>query len=773
MPYKKLIEVAMPVSVINRESDREKTARNGLPSSVHIWWSRRPMAAARSTLFASLVDDPTEHPELFPTKEAQDQERQRLLKIAEDLSIVENSANKQLLDSAQKEILRYADGTLPAVFDPFSGGGAIPVEAHRLGLSTEAADLNAVAAMITTVVSDIPTRFHDTVPVHPQTEMTLDIPQPGAQSFAEDLRYYGEWLQEEATKRIGYMYPKIRKPDDGKELDVSAWIWARTIKCPNPSCGCSIPLSSSYDLAKKSGSEAWVEPVVESGKIVFRMHREPNVLEKAKPKVAQTAVFKCPSCREITPDAYVKECGIKHQISSQLIAIVADDGRKRLYLEPSTEQETAARVTPPKDLPRGTLPIFPQRFSPPSFGLMDYADLFTDRQLVFITTMMGLAKEAQNDAEKRAADKGFPDDGIAFADGGHGATAYAQAIRIALVLTISKLLDRCSNLCSWSSSSGGSLRNVFSRAAMPMIWDYAEGNPFADAGGSYANALSRTCEAIAGLPTEGDSHTAVADCTLPNNVRNAILSTELPFYDKASYADLSDFFYVWLRYGLGDLYANRFKTEVTPKKEELTAFTYRWNGDRQQANAFYAEGMNIAFKNMYESVTANYPSTVAFQYKGNDAKDLTLQSEWEAFVTAICNAGFMITASWPLARKYEDTIELAELRGIPITVVIRRRPEDAQQTTRRFFVAAVKRELPSIVEALYQAVSLMDLRASVIGQALNIYSRYSKVLDADGTVMRPHMASRIIEQELDTILASLYKANESNAKEEETNGGES
>ena len=770
MPYKKLIEVAMPVSVINRESDREKTARNGLPSSVHIWWSRRPMAAARSALFASLVDDPTEHPELFPTKEAQDQERQRLLKIAEDLSIVENSANKQLLDSAQKEILRYADGTLPAVFDPFSGGGAIPVEAHRLGLSTEAADLNAVAAMITTVVSDIPTRFHDTVPVHPQTEMTLDIPQPGAQSFAEDLRYYGEWLQEEATKRIGYMYPKIRKPDDGKELDVSAWIWARTIKCPNPSCGCSIPLSSSYDLAKKSGSEAWVEPVVENGKIVFRMHREPNVLEKAKPKVAQTAVFKCPSCREITPDAYVKECGIKHQISSQLIAIVADDGRKRLYLEPSTEQETAARVTPPKDLPRGALPIFPQRFSPPSFGLMDYADLFTDRQLVFITTMMGLAKEAQNDAEKRAADKGFPDDGIAFADGGHGATAYAQAIRIALVLTISKLLDRCSNLCSWSSSSGGSLRNVFSRAAMPMIWDYAEGNPFADAGGSYANALSRTCEAIAGLPTKGDSHTAVADCTLPNNVRNAILSTELPFYDKASYADLSDFFYVWLRYGLGDLYANRFKTEVTPKKEELTAFTYRWNGDRQQANAFYAEGMNIAFKNMYESVTANYPSTVAFQYKGNDAKDLTLQSEWEAFVTAICNAGFMITASWPLARKYEDTIELAELRGIPITVVIRRRPEDAQQTTRRFFVAAVKRELPSIVEALYQAVSLMDLRASVIGQALNIYSRYSKVLDADGTVMRPHMASRIIEQELDTILASLYKANESNAKEENSNG---
>lgn len=773
MIRKKLIESVMPVSVINRESEREKVARTGLPSSVHIWWSRRPMAAARCTLFASLIDDPSEHPELFPTE--QEQERQRLLKMAEELSLVENASNTELLKAAKAEILRCAEGTLPTVFDPFTGSGAIPIEAHRLGLSAEATDLNAVASMITTLVSDVPTRFHNTIPVHPQTEMRLNIPLPGAQGYAEDVRYYGEQLQEEATKRIGYMYPKIRKPNDGQELDVSAWIWARTIKCPNPNCGCSIPLSSSYDLAKKKGSEAWVEPVAENGRITFRMHREPNTMAKEKPKVAQTAVFKCPACGEITPDAYVKECGTKHQITSQLIAIVADDGRKRLYLEPTSEQEFAAKVVPPKDIPHGALPIFPQRFSPPSFGLADYADLFTDRQLVFITTMMKLAREAQNDVEKQSIEKGMSNDGITFANGGQGALAYAQAVRIALVLTISKLLDRCSNLCSWSSSSGGSLRNVFSRAAMPMIWDYAEGNPFADAGGSYANALSRTCEAIAALPAEGEGRTTVADCTMPNNVRNAILSTELPFYDKASYADLSDFFYIWLRYGLGDLYPEYFQTEVTPKKEELTAFAYRWNGDRQQANAFYAEGMNLAFKNLYESVSDEYPSTVAYQYKGNDAKDSALPSEWEAFVAAVCNAGFMITASWPLARKYEVTIEHAEERSIPITVVVRKRPSDAKQTTRRFFVAAVKRELPTIVEDLNDKVTQMDLRASVIGQALNIFSRYSKVLDADGTVMKPQMASRIIEQELDTIIASLYedKNRESNSKEETTNGRES
>ena len=259
---------------------------------------------------------------------------------------------------------------------------------------------------------------------------------------------------------------------------------------------------------------------------------------------------------------------------------------------------------------------------------------------------------------------------------------------------------------------------------------------------------------------------------MPNAVRGAIVSTDLPYYDKASYADLSDYFYVWLKFGLSDLYPDFFKTSVTPKKEELTAFTYRWNGDRQQANAYYAEGMNIAFKNIYESVTVDYPSTVAFQYKGNDANESSQLSEWETFVTAICNAGFMITASWPLARRYEETVELAESRGIPITVVIRKRPEDAPQTTRRFFVAAVKRELPMIVERLSRSVPLMDLRASVIGQALNIYSKHSKVLDADGTAMRPQSASRIIEQELDTIINSFYNdsISDRNMKEDISNG---
>ena len=588
MPYKKLIETTMPVSAINREAEKEKTARTGMPSSVHIWWSRRSMAAARSTLFASLVDDPSEHPEWFPTEKEQSKERNRLIKLIEKLSLVESATDTRFLKAIHKELQRYTKGELPTIFDPFVGGGTIPVEAHRLGLSSASADINPVAAIITTVVSDIPTRFNDLASIHPEKELTLNLQSSGCRGFAEDLKYYGNLIQEIAKEKIGNIYPNVKKT----KQTISAWIWARTIKCPNPSCGCNIPLSSSYDLAKKKGSEVWVEPVIKGKNISFLIHREANVSKSGNPKIAQTAVFKCPACGEITPDAYVKECGIKHQIKSQLISIVTDDGKKRNYLEPTSDQEKAANVNPPKQVPCGVLPAFPQRFSPPSFGLTDYSDLFTNRQLVFITTMMELAKEIQKSVEKQALAKGLSNDNVPFAKGGRGALAYAQAIRLVLVLTISKLLDRCSNLCSWSSSNGGALRNVFSRAAMPMIWDYVESNPFAEAGGSFSTALHRTCEAIANLPVEGNSKTDVSDATNPSDIRQAMLSTDLPFYDKASYSDLSDFFYVWLKFGLEDLYPEYFASNLTPKKDELTAFAYRWKGNRKQANVFFESRIN-------------------------------------------------------------------------------------------------------------------------------------------------------------------------------------
>lgn len=763
---KKLIETAIPVSAINQEAEKEKIPRNGLPRNVHLWWSRRSMTVARSVIFASCVDDPAEHPELFPSKEAQKKERIRLLRLTEALSKIENTTNEILLAEARKEILRYAKEPFPAVFDPFAGGGGIPVEAQRLGFQTESSDINPVAVMITKLVTDIPSRFADNEPVHPHLNAEQKSSFHGALGYANDVKYYGEWMLAEAKKRIGHLFPDVKSPVSGNKLKVSTWIWARTVKCPNPYCKCEIPLSSSYDLAKKKGSEAWVEPYVEGVGIRFRIHRN-DKSPKNKPKVAQTAVFKCPVCGEITSDSSIREYGTKHKFHSQLIAIVSEEGRKRLYAEPDKEQKEAEAIKAPKRIPHGTLPDFPTRFTPPLYGLTDYADLFTNRQLVFITTMIKLARKAQEKAEKDALKKGMMSDGVPLAEGGRGAKAYAEAIRTALVMVLSKLLDQYSNICSWNSSSGGSLRNVFSRAAMPMIWDYAEANPFNTSGGSFLNALLRTCESLERLPVFAACNTVLRDGTLPNNVRGAILSTELPFYDKTGYADLSDFFYVWLKFGLGDIYPDYFKTEVTQKEEELTAFTYRWHGDRMRANAFYAEGISLVMKSVYESVTEDYPATVAFQYRRNSSNADETLSEWEIFVNAVSNAGFSITASWPLGGKTDNSVELMDTSWIPITVMLRKREKDAPQITRRNFVAAMKNELPVIVAELRNMVSLGELRASVIGRALNIYTRYSNVFDADGTNMKPYMASRIIEQELDTILTPFFLSDKSRGECEE------
>ena len=771
MPLKKLIETSIPISIIDRESEREKTARGGMPSNVHIWWTRQPLTVSRSLLFTSLVDDPSGHPELFPTKEAQVKERDRLISIASKLAKVESIDDSKLIDAAKEELYKYNNGELPIVFDPFVGGGSVPVEAQRLGLKSVSSDLNPVAVMITRMVSDIPTRFSETIPVHPRDSIMMEFPIPGAGGLAEDIKYYGELVLEKTKEEIGYLYPTVISPDTGKEQLVSAWIWARTVKCPNPTCGCEIPLSSSYDLSKKKGSEAWVEPYISNGSIQFRIHHSPNVSEKGKPKVAQTAVFKCPVCGEITPDAYVKECGQKHQMQNRLIAIVSDSEKKRLYLSPSAEQEAIASIDPPAVLPHGKLPNFPKRFSPPSFGLTDYSDLFTDRQLVFITTIIDKIKAVQKIIELAAIDKGFPDDGISFIDGGSGAIAYAESIRMALVLTVSKLLDRCSNLCSWSSSSGGSLRNVFSRAAMPMIWDYAEANPFAAAGGSFSNALSRTCDAIAKLPVGRECTTFVHNGTDKFDIENALICTDLPYYDKASYSDLSDFFYIWLRFGLQDLFPNDFSNELTSKTRELTAFPHRWNGDKKQANAAYSEKLRSALKCLYDCASVDYPSTIGFQYLRNSSNDIVALTEWEDFITSLYEVGFDITASWPLGKAGDESTSGQENKAIPISVIVRKRPKDSPQITRRLFVASVKHEMPEIIQSLSKIVDHTEIRAASIGRALNIFTRNNEVLDADGSAMKMSIASRIIEQEMDTILFSneYTTMTNTNPNEEETN----
>ena len=482
MPMKKkLIEVALPLEAINAESAREKSIRHGHPSTLHLWWARRPLATARAVIWSSLVDDPSSHPEQFPTEEEQQKERQRLFDILSQLVVWENSNDPHVLAEAKAEIMKSTDNNPPALLDPFAGGGAIPLEAQRLGLEAHAHDLNPVAVMINKAMIEIPPKFAGQAPVNPdirngQMGVSGSGVWTGASGLAEDVRYYGEWMKKKAFEKIGHLYPKVKVPKEqgGGEATVIAWIWARTVKCPNPACGCILPCTSSYVLSKKKGKCSWIVPVRDGDHFNFEVHSG-NALPKdlPEPKKGRGATFVCPGCGETTLDDYIKEEGKVHRISSQMMAIVAEGDHGRVYLAPDAEHINTANVSMPEEYPEGMIPTNPRWFSPPAFGMDTYASLFTNRQLTALTTFSTLVQEAQKQAESDAIQAGLYNDHIGIADGGHGARAYGEAVGVYLAFVIDKMTDYHSSICSWHNSKE-LIRNTFGRQAIPMTWDYAK-----------------------------------------------------------------------------------------------------------------------------------------------------------------------------------------------------------------------------------------------------------------------------------------------------------
>ena len=394
---KKLIEVALPLEKINAESAREKSIRHGHPSTLHLWWARRPLAAARAVIWSSLVDDPSSHPEKFPTEEDQNAERQRLFHILEDLVVWENSNDEQVLEAAKAEILKSTNGNPPALLDPFAGGGAIPLEAQRLGLEAHAHDLNPVAVTINKAMIEIPPRFAGNPPVNPDARVsTIQSSWSRAQGLAEDVRYYGGWMKQEAFKRIGHLYPKVKVPrEQGGEATVIAWIWARTVKCPNPACGCEMPLASSFVLSKKKGKEAWIEPQFdyENKKVSYKVHLGKGKIPEA-PKTARGAKFKCIMCGETTTDEYIKQESVNGRMGSTLLGIVAEGKKGRLYISPTEEHILTAQCSKPEgEYPEQALPYDPRNIWCVNYGLDTYDKLFTNRQLTALTTFSALHKQ--------------------------------------------------------------------------------------------------------------------------------------------------------------------------------------------------------------------------------------------------------------------------------------------------------------------------------------------------------------------------------------------
>lgn len=755
MATKKLIEVALPLEKINAESAREKSIRHGHPSTLHLWWARRPLAAARAVIWSSLVDDPSSHPKKFPTEEEQNRERQRLFRILEDLVVWENSNNERVLEAAKAEILKSTNGNPPELLDPFAGGGAIPLEAQRLGLKAHAHDLNPVAIMINKAMIEIPPRFAGMAPVNPEAQIShMEHIWSRAQGLAEDVRYYGEWMKEEAFKRIGHLYPKVKVPREqgGGEATVIAWIWARTVKCPNPACGCEMPLASSFVLSKKKGKEAWVKPIPDGKRVRFEVQSGKCPKEYESYKTGRGATFKCPCCGEVTLDEYVKQEGKNNRIGSQLMAIAAEGKRGRIYCSPNEEHILTAQVEKPQDGPAGMLPGNPRWFSPPAFGMDHYEDLFTPRQLTALTTFSALIAEAQQKAEADAVAAGMADDHLPLRNGGQGARAYGEAVGVYLAFVIDRLADRGSSICSWDSAREG-LRNTFGRQAIPMVWDYAEANPFSNSSGCFDNMVEWVTKCILEFPASQTADVGQFDAQRDCGLRDIMVSTDPPYYDNIGYADLSDFFYVWLRQSLRDTYPELFSTMLVPKAEELIATPYRHDGSAEAAKDFFEDGMLSACKQMYLYAREDIPVTIYYAYKQSDADaDGTASSGWETMLSAIIKAGFSITGTWPMSTERSSrTIGIGtNALASSIVLVCRKRPADAPQATRRNLINLLRRELrPALKQLQDSNIAPVDLAQSAIGPGMGVFSRFQKVLEADGTPMSVRSALKIINEEID------------------------
>ena len=728
---KKLIEVAIPLDVINAASAREKSIRHGHPSTLHLWWARRPLSTARAVLFASLVDDPSSHPEEFPTEEAQDRERQRLFRLLEKLVVWENSGDKALFAEAYEEIKKSTGGNPPPVFDPFAGGGTIPLEAQRLGLKAIAADLNPVAVMINKAMIEIPAKFQDRPPVNPVAKSLIDAEWQGAQGLASDIAYYGTLLKQKAFAKIGHLYTKVKIPETGQEATVIAWIWARTVKCPNPACGCEMPLVKSFWLSKRAGREAYLEPIVEGGKVRFEVRR-------GKGKVREGTVARigaqCICCGASVPLAHIRSEAKSGCMGAQLTAIVAESQAGRLYLAANEGQRKIADVPMPEEVPTGEL-HGKARANVGLYGFNETSDLFTNRQLVALTTFSDLLTDIR---EQVCTDGGTKE--------------YSEAIATYLAFVVDKFADYHSSICSWNVP-GEKLRNTFGRQAVPMVWDYAEANPFSKSSGSFDNMLTWVEKSVREMPAGIMGQVIQHSASARNDLQQVMVSTDPPYYDNIGYADLSDFFYIWLRRNLKDIYPENFSTMLVPKAEELVATPYRFDGSQQAAKEFFEHGMADVCRNIYRYAAQDIPLTIYYAFKQTDMDvDGAASSGWETMLSAIIKAGFSINGTWPMrTEKPGRSVSIGtNSLASSIVLVCRKRDATAATCTRKNFLRELKKELESSLAHLQASnIAPVDMAQSAIGPGISVYSRYAAVLESDGSSMTVRSALKLINQALD------------------------
>lgn len=756
MANKKLIEVALPLDKINAAAAYEKMPGIGAhPRGIHLWWARRPLTTARAVIWASLIEDPSSNTNMFPTENEQNNERMRLFKILEGLVEWKNSNDAEILAAAKKELSKQYPEGLPQLLDPFAGGGAIPLEGQRLGLSVVAHDLDPVAVMINKSMIEIAPRFNGNSVINPEDRRKVGGKEKlnGTAGLVADVKYYGKRARYKAETIVGDKYPKVVLPQSmgGGVAPVVAWLWTRVIKCPNPACGCEMPLVRSFTLAKKKGRLSWVEPHYTDKKVSFEVHN------MGKPVIEGTVSRKgavCPCCGSPVDFPYIRNAGKVGHMTSKLMAVVAEGKRGKLYLSPTCEQEIAANVDRPEDFPDAEMAFNPRNFNTPIYGMDHFADLFTNRQLSTLVTFCDVVSDLKKEIEEDAVNSGMQDDHIPLSENGYGATAYAEAICVYLAFAIDRLADFSTSVSRWAVTNEKAM-NCFSKQAIAMTWDYPEVNIFGNAVGSFSQIVNYIADCINTLPNTdrrgvAEQYDAQSDCGL----RNIIISTDPPYYDNIDYADLADFFYIWMRRTLKSIYPSLFQTLKVPKTEELVASPYRFDGNVDEAKAFFEDGMLKTCQQIYKYAKDDIPVTIYYAYKQTetDKDDGTASSGWETMLNAIIQAGFSITGTWPMRTEqaYRSVSMGTNALASSIVLVCRKRAENAVQTTRRNMINALRKELrPALKKLQSSNIAPVDLAQSAIGPGIGVFSRYKKVLEADGSDMTVRSALRIINEEID------------------------
>nr|WP_320135552.1 DUF1156 domain-containing protein [uncultured Amphritea sp.] len=802
---KKLIEVALPLDDINVAAAREKSIRHGHPSTLHLWWARRPLAAARAVIFAQMVNDPGYQQDAGfkygVNKKEAEIKREKLFQIIRDLVKWENTNNEEVLNRAREAIKESWQETcylnrkhpqaaelfnpekLPAFHDPFAGGGAIPLEAQRLGLESYASDLNPVAVMINKAMIEIPPKFAGQAPVGPIPESdktskkkaTKDMLEDwsGAKGLAEDVRRYGHWMREEAFKRIGHLYPKVKitdemiaerpdlKPYAGEELTVIAWLWARTVKSPNPAFShVDVPLVRSFQVSTKKSKEAWVEPIVSGDSYRFKIHFGKKPKDAMEGTVVRTGGTCLLSGAAMSFD-YISEQGRQGKIGSTLLAVVAEGKNGRVYLSPSMEIEQVARINDAEiDKPNCPMPEKALGFRVQRYGMSDHNQLYSNRQVTMLTCFSDLAKDVRERVLCDAKSSGFVI-GHNYQNGGLGALAYAEIISTYLCFLISQLANHGSTLCGWNSTNT-QMRSVFSKQTLSMNWDYAESNPFCSSSGSFKNLSERQIKGLLSLVGKRDyKGFAVQDNASTQTIsKNKVISTDPPYYDNIGYADLSDFFYMWLRRALKDFFPDIFSTMTVPKFEELIANPFL-RGGREKSEEFFLTGMTQAMKRLNDLSHSCFPVTIYYAFKQADTSDSgTVSTGWETFIEAVIEAGFSITGTWPLRTEKEGRVRGNSSNALASSVVLvcKKREIEADSISRREFQRELRDQMPEALEAMIGGetgvtpIAPVDLAQAAIGPGMAIYSKYAAVLNQDGSKMSVHDALILINRAITDYL---------------------